>query len=302
MTKNPPRAFALSLVAAIAMLAPSNAAAMDIEASGFFGNLGLPWEGESAMTADEYPANLWLTGGRIAFVEQLNTGLSFMAEYETDVVLRNIVRGIITYETGIVSISAGPMVGVFNSLDKVLKTGIDIGFRLELAGLAFFSATVESSMGAGFAKAGDYSQDKTELSAGWYVNNAICSLSMITKQYTSILATGDYMGSASTDYQFAVDVYKKGAPYRVLAELGYRAMTKTYADATIDGLGAVVLGAQLSAQLNPVFTIVAGLDSGVYVFGLEQLLGHGPAPTSFMFQGNLGVVVRLPGRQASETN
>jgi len=101
------------------------------------------------------------------------------------------------------------------------------------------------------------------------------------------------MGSASTEYQFAVDVYKKGAPYRVLAELGYRAMSKIYADATIDGLGAVVLGAQVSAQVNPVFSIVAGLDSGVYVFGLEELMGRGPAPTSFMFQGNLGVVIRL---------
>jgi len=299
MTKHLSRALPLSLAVAVAMLAPLRVAAMDIEVNGFFGNLGLPWAGETAMTSDEYPANLWLYGGRLAFVEQLNTGLSFMAEYETDIVLRNIVRGIITYETGIVSISAGPMVGVFNSIDKTLKTGIDIGFRLELAGLAFFSATVESSMGAGFATAGDYSQDLTRLAAGWYVNNAICSLSMTTKQYTSILDSGDQMGSASTDYQFAVDVYKKGAPYRVLAELGYRAMTKTYADAKVDGLGAVVLGAQVSAQLNPTFSLTAGLDSGVYVFGLEELAGHGPAPTSFMFQGNLGIVIHLGGEKSS---
>jgi hypothetical protein len=290
MTKHLSRALALSLAAAIAVLAPLRAAAMDIEASGFFGNLGLPWSGKSAMTADEYPADLWLYGGRVAFTEQLNTGLSFMAEYETDVVLRNVVRGIITYETGIVSISAGPMVGVFNSMEKPLKTGIDIGFRLELAGLAFFSATVESSMG--MATAGGYFQDLTELSAGWNVSNAICSLTMTTRQYTDILDSGS-ISNASTDYMFAVDVYRKGAPYRVLAELGYRAMTKTYADATIDGLGAVVLGAQVSAQLNPVFSIIAGLDSGVYVFGLEELAGRGPAPESFMFQGSLGIVVHL---------
>ncbi len=298
MTKNLSRALILSLAAAAMTTVP--ASAMDIEASGFFGNLGLPWDGETPRTDAVYPADLWLYGGRVAFAEQLNTGLSFMAEYETDVVLRNIVRGIITYETGIASISAGPMVGVFNSLKKPLKTGIDIGFRLELAGLAFFSATVESSMGAGFATAGDYAQDLTRLSAGWYVNNAICSLSMISKQYTSILDSGDDMGSASTEYLFAVDVHKKGAPYRVLAELGYRVMTKTYADATVDGLGAVVLGAQISAQLNSTFSLVAGLDSGVYVFGLEHLAGHGPAPESFIFQGNLGVIVHLGGEKDAD--
>lgn len=290
MTKHLSRALVLSLAAAIAGLAPHRAAAMDMEAHGFFGNLGLPWT--DPIPAGQYPANLWLYGGRVAFTEQLNTGLSFMAEYETDPVLRNVVRGIITYRTGIVSISAGPMVGVFNSITKPLKTGIDIGFKLELAGLAFFSATVESSMG--MATAGGYFQDLTELAAGWNVNNAICSLSMKTRQFTDILASGT-VSNESTDYLFAVDVYKKNAPYRVLAELGYRAMTKTYADATIDGLGAVVLGAQVSAQLNPSFSIVAGLDSGVYVFGLEGLAGRGPAPTSFMFQGNLGVVIRLPG-------
>ncbi len=297
MTKKPSRAFALSLVAAVAMLAPFHAAAMDIEVGGFFGNLGLPWT--TTIPAGQYPNDLWLYGGRVAFTEQLNTGLSFMAEYETDPVLRNVVRGIISYETGIVSISAGPMVGIFNSVTKPLKTGIDIGFKLELAGLAFFSATVESSMG--MATTGGYFQDLTELAAGWNVRNAICSLSMTTRQYTDILASGT-VSNESTDYLFAVDVYKKGAPYRMLAELGYRAMTKTYADATVDGLGAVVLGAQVSAQLNPVFAIVAGLDSGVYVFGLEQMAGRGPAPASFMFQGTLGVVVRLPGSQASETN
>lgn len=297
MTHNPSRAFALSLVAAVAIMAPVHAVAMDIEASGFFGNLGLPWE--VAVPAGQYPANLWLYGGRVAFVEQLNTGLSFMAEYETDPVLRNVVRGIITYETGIVSISAGPMVGVFNSIEKPLKTGINIGFRLELAGLVFFSATVESSMG--MATTGGYFQDLTELSGGWNVDNAICSISMTTKQYTDLLATGT-VSNESIDYQFAVDVYKKGAPYRVLAELGYRAMTKTYEDATSDGLGAVLLGAQVSAQLNPVFSIVAGLDSGVYVFGLGEEASSSPAPTSFMFQGNLGVVIHLGTEKESSAS
>ncbi|MBU0926426.1 MAG: hypothetical protein KKA67_01640 [Spirochaetes bacterium] len=279
--------------AVLAMALSVPAYSLDIEAGAFFGNLGLPWAGESPMAEAVYPANLWLYGGRAAFAEDLGDGFSLVAEYETDTVLRNIVRGIVTYETGIASISAGPMVGAFNSVASPLKAGINIGFKLEAPGIAFFSAKAESSMGAGLAAAGDYSQELSELSAGWYVYNAICSVSMITKRYTRIVSTGDPLVDGSTNYLFSVDVHQKGAPYRVFAELGYRSMTRTYSDSTADGLGAVVLGATVSAILNPRLTLVAGLDSGVYVFGTGLLAGRSPAATSFIFQASLGCVIKL---------
>lgn len=298
MTRLMKRASPLALAAVIAAALVAPAAAFDIETSAYFGNLGLPWDGETAMTADEFPADGWLYGGRAAFVQRLGEGFSLVAEYETDPVLRNIVRGVITYEAGMASISAGPMVGVFNSAGHVLKAGIDIGFRLEAPGVAFFMANVESSMGAGLVTVGDYSQEASELAAGWYVYNAICSVSMLSKRFTRIIDAGALV-DASTDYLFSVDVHKKGAPYRVLAELGYRAMTRTYTDDTIDGLGAVVLGAQVSADVSPTLTLVTGLDSGVYVFGLEELSGRGPASDAFLFSFSVGVVLHLDEEKPS---
>jgi len=290
------RPLALAAVIAAALVAP--AAAFDIETSAYFGNLGLPWDGETAMTADEFPTDGWLYGGRAAFVQRLGDGFSLVAEYETDPVLRNIVRGVITYEAGMASISAGPMVGVFNSSGHVLKAGIDIGFRLEAPGVAFFMANVESSMGAGLVTTGDYSQEASELAAGWYVYNAICSVSVLSKRFTRIIDAGAVV-DASTDYLFSVDVHKKGAPYRVLAELGYRTMNRTYPDDAIDGLGAVVLGARVSADVSPKLTLVTGLDSGVYVFGLEELSGRGPASDAFMFSLSVGVVLHLDEEKPS---
>jgi hypothetical protein len=256
-------------------------------------NLGLPWAGESPILDDPYPATQWLYGGRAAFVDDLGGGFSLRAEYVTDTVLRNVVRGLVTYDTGIASISAGPMVGVFNTAETLLKAGIDIGFRIEAAGMAFFSATVESSMGAGLATAGDYSQERSELVAGWYVHNAICTVSMLTRRYTRMVAGGDSIVDASTDYVFSVDVYKKGAPYRVVTDLGYSWMTRTYPGDLVDGLGAVKLGATVSAEVMPTLTVVVGLDSGIYVFGIEELAGRGPAPASFMFSASLGFVLHL---------
>jgi len=283
-------------IIAVVMLSTSivtPAMALDLELGGFFGNFGLPWTGETAIVDAQYPANLWLYGGQAAFIQSLGDNFSLRAEYETDPVLRNIVRGVISYETGMASISAGPLVGVLNTPATPLKAGIDIGFKLEVPGLAFFSALVESSMGAGMVASGDYSQERSELSAGWYVYNAICTVSMLSRRFTRILDSGEALVDSSSDYSFAVDVHKKGAPYRVMADLGYRSMTRSYPDDTIDGLGAIVLGATISADISPLITLKGGLDSGVYVFGLEELAGRGPAPESFIFSSSLGVTVHL---------
>jgi hypothetical protein len=288
-------------IAMIACAAVLPASALDIELGGYFGNLGLPWAGETAMTYDPYPANLWLYGGRAAFVENLGEGFSLRADYETDPVLRHIVKGVVTYEAGIASISAGPMVGVFNSTSTLLKAGIDIGFKLEFPGIAYFSARTDSSMGAGLATPGDYSQEFSELMAGWYVYNAICSVGMTTKRFTRVLDSGDFLVDGMNAYTFSIDVHKKGAPYRVLADLGYQSVTRTYPGAIIDGLGIVVLGAQVSVDVRPSVMVVAGLDSGVYVFGTDELMGRGPAPSSFIFSANLGVTIRLQDSAVEET-
>lgn len=286
-----------ALIALIAAAAP--ASALDIEAGGYFGNLGLPWAGTEALTYDEYPSNLWLYGARAAFNEDLGEGFSLRAEYATDPVLRHLVRGAVTYEAGVASISAGPILGVLNTTESPLKAGIDIGFRLELPGFAFLSVRADSSMGAGLAALGDYSQEFSELAAGWYVKNAICSVAMTTKRFTKVVASGEYLVDAYSDYAFLVDVHKKGAPYRVLADLGYRTMTRTYPDAVVDGLGSVVLGATLSVDVLPTVSVVAGLDSGVYVFGTDAMVGRGPDPNSFIFSAELGVVIRLPGSRGA---
>lgn len=285
------RALALLILAAT-VAAPLNA--LDLSLGGFFGNLGLPWTGETAMTWDQYPANLWLYGGHAAFTEEFAEGFSLRVEYQTDPVLRHVVRGVVTYETGVASMSAGPMVGTFNTAQNPLKAGIDIGFRIEAPGIAFFSVDTASSMGVGLASEGDYSQEFSEITAGWYVYNAICSVLMTTKRFTRVPASGTALVDASTDYRFSVDVYKKGAPYRVVADLGYRTMTRSYDSTTADGLDAIVLGASVDAQVSPWVNVTTGLDSGVYVFGIEELAGRGPAATAFIFQATLGAIIKLP--------
>lgn len=282
----------LRLIAlASAMVLPVSA--LDLRTEAFFGNLGLAWAGETAMTGNAYPANLWIYGGRVSVLDDLGSGFSLLAEYETDVVLRNIVRAVISYNTGFASISAGPMLGAFNTMVTPLKAGIDIGFKIEAPGKVFLSARAASSMGVGMLQAGDYSQELSEISAGWYVYNAICSISVTTKRYYRLIASGNSLLDSSSDYRFSVDVHKKGAPYQVLTELGYRSLARRYGDGSIDGLGALVLGARLNTKVSPFLDIFASLDSGIYVYGTELLAGRGPGSSSFMFNASFGVTLHL---------
>lgn len=272
--------------------------ALDIETSAYFGNLGLPWGDTPELASmQNYPANWWVYGAKASFSERLGPGFFLDAAYETDPILRHIIRGVVSYESGFVSIGAGPMVGVFNSLHNPLKAGIHIGFNLELPGIVFLSAVVESSMGAGLVEKGDYFQELAHLKAGWYVYNAICSLSMLTKRYTSVPGPGSYMVEASTDYMFSADVHKKGSPYHVVAQLGYKDLTKRLASGDSYGLGVIALGANVGVDINNFISLNAGLDSGVYVYGTELLLGKGPEQSSFIFNTSLGVIMHFPAKK-----
>lgn len=274
----------------------------DLETSVYFGNLGLPWGAAQELDSlQHYPINYWLYGVKTAFYKALGPGFFLSASYETDPVLKHIIRGVVSYESGIVSIEAGPMVGTFNNMENILKAGIHIGFRLDLPGIVFASAIVESSMGAGLISDGDYFQELADIKAGWYVYNAICSLSILTKRLTSKAGTGQLIVDVSTDYTFSADVHKKGSPYHINAELGYKAMTKTRDNTDTLGLGAIILGAELGVDINSFLTVNAGLNSGVYVFGTEKLAGKGPLQNSFMFSSSLGVVMHFPVKTVDES-
>lgn len=292
---------AMPLALSLLVLARAPATALDFGVGGFFGNQGLPWEGEAPLAYDQYPANLWGYGFEATAAETFSDGLTLVMSYETDPVLRNVVKGIITYDSGLTSIFAGPMLGTFNTRQTPLKGGISIGFGLDVPGIAFMSIQADSSMGAGIVNEGDYVQERSEIEAGFYAYNAICTASMLMKKYTRMLASGYPLIDASTRYGFSVDVFKKNRPYRVLASMAYQDESRTYKGSgptTVDRLGAVLLGMDVHAAVMPSVVLVAGLESGVYTFGLDALAGRGPAVNAFMFTAKLGMTLSLDTRKA----
>ncbi len=280
----------------ILALAAAPASALEFSLEALAGNLFFPWK-QSESTAGAFPADNFFAGLDVSVTDAITDDFSFSIGYTLDPVLRSLVSVLITYNVGFAQFSAGPFMGAFNSADTPLKGGLATAIRLEWPGKVFASIRSDSSLGGGLMAEGDYIQEMTEISAGWYVYNAICSLSMMTKKFylqkTDVLRTQDRL----TRYTFDVNVYRKGAPLTLVWTLGYQVLSKIWDDGTpaTDSLGSLLLGARADWRVSRNVRITANLETGVYTFGLDDLSGNGPAADSFLFNAGLGIVLRLGG-------
>lgn len=292
------RLFAIYTVILLLTLVVGNVAALDLKAEALFSNTGFTWAGDTPIPASEtFPDDNWLYGARISASELIGDGIRLETSYETDPVLRHIVRSVIAYQAGLVKLSAGPIMGLFNTPETPLKAGISTGLRIDAPGIAFVSIRAESSLGAGLYSEGEYAQELGELSAGWYVRNAICSFTILTKTMYTKTDALDILGDSAKRYEFSVDIFRKGAPYRLFLAMGYEEFKRSYPTGDIDHLGSIFLGGRLNAELSPTLALFAGLESAVYSFGLDDLTGRGPEPSAFLFKSSLGVRYRLESRQ-----
>ena len=292
------RLFTLYIFILMLALVIGNTAALDIKAEALFGNTGFAWAGDTPIpTGETFPDDNWLYGARISVSEVIGDGIRLETSYETDPVLRHILRSVIAYQAGVVKLSAGPIMGLFNTPETPLKAGISTGLRIDAPGLAFVSIRADSSLGAGLYSEGEYAQELGELSAGWYVRNAICSFTILTKTMYTRTASADILGDSSKRYEFSVDTFRKSAPYRLFLAMGYEEFKRSYPGEDPDSLGSIFLGGRMNVELSPTLALVAGLESAVYSFGLDGLTGQGPAPSAFLFKSSLGVRYRLESRQ-----
>jgi len=258
------------------------------------GNLFIPWS-QDAATVGAFPADNLFWGAAVSVSDAVGDSLSYRIGYETDPVLRHLVTVLLTYELGFAQFSAGPFLGAFNSREVPLKGGLSTSLRLEWPGKVFASIRSDSSLGGGLFAPGDYIQETTEITAGWYVYNAICTLSMLTKKFyiqeTAALMTQDRLAR----YAFDVNIYRKGAPLTLVWTLGYQTLSKTWDDGTpeTDTLASVILGTRADWRVSRKVRLTARLETSVFSFGQDGLTGQSPDSGVFLFDAGLGVIYRI---------
>ena len=267
---------------------------LDIGTSFHIGNLNFEKtrvSDDTGFTGTTFP---W---GIDAFINQnISDDLHLHTGFFMDPILHNISYTLFTYRQDFFSIGVGPFFGIFNSRATVLKAGISTAVRLELPGILYLSFRADSSIGGRLVQDGDYIQERSDVSFGYYIRNAICSLNLLTKRYTMKTSAGESI-DLLTEYSFKTDIFQKNVPYKVLISFAFQKLSKLFVESgsTIDhSLGSLVIGINVDVFLNDYLALVFVLDSSVYSFGMGTLTGiSNPGPGGYLFRASTGFTLDI---------
>lgn len=267
---------------------------LEIGTSFHIGNLAFAKDRTSAETVFDGRSFPW---GIDAYVNHwVNEQIGVHTGYYMDPIMRNTVYTRFTYKYSFLQLSVGPFFGLFNSRATLLKSGISTSVKLEFPGIVYIRFRTDSSIGGRIVQTGDYLQERNDLAFGFYVPHAICSLSLQTKKYTEKVAAGETVDSLYI-YSFSTDVHQKNVPYKVLVTFAFHQLSKTFietAGTTVNSLNSIVAGFTVDVDLTDYLTLVAGLDSSIYTFGTNALLGvTNPGPGGYLFNATAGIKLNI---------
>ena len=283
----------MTIVAIVAVVA-TGAHSLDIATQFYIGNMAF----SDDRTVDEISLpSILLWGGSIAAQQQIDDQIAFTLSFESDPTLNFVSYTLLNYNLQYFSIVVGPFFGFFNSRNTLLKPGISTAVRADIPGFAFVAFRADASIGGRLVQAGDYLQERSDVSVGFYVRNAISSVNLITKSYIYRTEDTEIIDNY-LEYSFETDLYQKNVPYRILLSFGYQERGKSFVsvadrtDTTVHRLSSIVLGTELELQFSDWFLLEIDLDSSIYSFGDagDELLA---LPTSgigqYLFNAAIGV-------------
>ncbi len=227
----------------------------------------------------------------------ISDNFSFESGFFNDAILKNISYTIFNYRQKFITIGVGPFFGFFNSTSTILKSGISTSILLELPGIVFLRFRSDSTIGGRLIEIGDYIQERNNISAGYYVKNAICSLNLSSKKYIQKASSTIETVDSLTEYSFKTEVFQKNMPYTIDIAFAYQTLKKEFITSTTTTkhtLNSIILKTKLKFFIEEYLTLYTDLESSIYTFGEDALLGiSNPGPGGYLFRLNTGVTLNL---------
>ncbi len=284
----PTRTLAAALLL-LAVLAPLSA----FEIGTHFELSNLDFARDRASIATGLPGDSYLWGIRAVGSEQLSDQLSLNLEFSSDPILRNVGYTLLTYNDEFFSIRLGPFFGILNAPSTILQSGLSTTVRLFVPGITVLTLRSDNSLSGRLVVTGDYIQEQSELSVGFFVPNAIPTVYVRSKRYTWKTVDGETVDSL-TAYGLEADIFQKNIPFRVVVDFSYHDIARSFVAAatTRHSYGALILGTDVSVELFERFTFDAELESSIYTFGRDELIGQVSAD-QFLFRLSTGVSYRF---------
>ena len=281
-----PRVAAVS--ALLVALAAASAFSLDLGLQTWAGNLGFATD--RAATDTRFPGSNYFWGLSLYGSQPITDKFGFETGFYSDPVLRNISYTLFSYNEKVISLGIGPFFGFFNDRSTLLKSGISASVKLELPGVVFLSFRSDSSIGGALVQEGDYLQQRDDISFGFYVLNAICTLSLDTRKFEQKTDV-DTVVDSLTIYSFSTDVFQKNVPYRLIVKFSYQSLAREFITGGVTAtLNSLVLGTEVDITMTGSVVLQAGIEGSVYSFGQGTLVGSSEA---FLFRTFAGVKVNV---------
>ena len=266
------------------------APAVEVGGAFRFDNLGFATD--RAASDATYSGLDYYWGGELHLTHELSDSLSLEAGFRKDDILRLLAYSVFEYRLDYFRLGLGTFLGAFNSTSQLLQSGITTSIGLEIPGIVFVTFRSDNSIGGRLVDIGDYIQERSEVSLGFYVPNVICSLNVESKSFTQTQAAGESVDSL-TVYSFKTDIHQKNLPFRVLLSFGYQSLAKKLIDGSASPptstLNSIILGTELDVNVSRPLMLTFSLDSSIYSFGQDQLLGvSNPGPAGYLFRATAG--------------
>lgn len=285
----------LILTTFIFLSAVSGQSLFAVDVTALFHGGNLTFDKESTALETSLSGTDFYYGFSLFGEQSIDDNLTLKIGFQYDPVLRYTSYTTFQYARDFYTIAVGPFFGLFNSWDTIMKSGISTSVRLDFPGVAFASFRSDSSLAARFTKAGDYLQEHNEISVGYYIPHAICSLNLVTKRYVSQQTDTLEVDDSFTEYSYDVNIFQKNVPVRVLLSFAYQHLERIYstgATSETNSLNSLILGTDFRIELSPTMTLITMLDSNIYSFGSAGS-GALSLPDSgiglFLFRGSMGL-------------
>lgn len=277
------------LVVTLALLVFVAVGAASFELGAYFDLSNLDFARERPATATTLPGDSYLWGVAVTGRQELSDSLELDLAFGSDPILRNVGYTLLSYTDRFFRLRLGPFFGLLNSPGTILQSGLSTTVELFVPGIAVLTLRSDNSLSGRLVVAGDYIQEQSELSVGFFVPNAIPRVYIRTKRYTWKTDAGEAVDSFSA-YGLETDVFQKNIPYRVVLDFSYQDTSRAFVESTTTThrYGALVLGTELSVELFDELTLQADVESSVYAFGRDALVGQTVADR-FLFRLRTGL-------------
>lgn len=240
------------------------------------------------------PGDSYLWGVTATGRQQLSDQIVLDLQFTSDPILRNVGHTLLTYNDQFFSIRLGPFFGLLNAPSSILQSGLSTTVQIFVPGIVVLTLQSDNSLSGRLVMTGDYIQERSELAVGFFAENVIPTAYVRSKRYTWKTTSGEAI-DAMTQYGLETDIFQKNIPYGVVLDFAYQDVSRSIvedAGTTVNSYGALVVGTDLSIQLFDRLSLSADLESSVYMFGTNSLLGEVRAD-QFLFRLRTGVSYRF---------